>query len=197
MSSPDAVRLRAVRENLASIAPGQWTRAQDASGAFIETRGEMGELFVLARFDALATVDEIAFAADAPDMVRFLLGLLDKAFREIRGLRGSSASRADGAPAGRASPDARSGWRPLAEGPARDPKNFAAECAMKCQDAAFKVFLHEEHGLEKPLTDERVAQKVRSLLGVQSRKELNYGGRAGEAWIALRGSFSTWLKAGR
>ncbi|TIX73964.1 MAG: hypothetical protein E5V25_04070 [Mesorhizobium sp.] len=181
--SPDAVRLRAVRENLASIAPGRWTRAQDASGAFIEMRGEMGELFVLARFDALATVDEIAFATDAPDMVRFLLGLVDKAFAEIRALQRLPEQRRHdqqrGAPA------------------AREAKNFAAECAMRCQDARFKLYLEERHGLERPLTDDRVEQKVRSLLGVQSRKELNNGGQAGEAWKALRADFAAWLKAGR
>jgi hypothetical protein len=39
---------------------------------------------------------------------------------------------------------------------------------------------------------------VRSLLGVQSRKELNKdGGRPSEAWKALRADFAAWLKAGR
>jgi hypothetical protein len=38
---------------------------------------------------------------------------------------------------------------------------------------------------------------VRSLLGVTSRKEINEGGRASEAWKALRGDFAAWLKAQR
>ncbi|RWC29826.1 MAG: hypothetical protein EOS70_23340 [Mesorhizobium sp.] len=182
--SPDAARLRAVRTALADIAPGHWQRVQSVEGAFVEARGEMpGEVFVLARFGAAATVDEINFVCDGPDTIHFLLGLLDKAFREIRSLRGL--------------PEHRQHDQQRGEPAARNPKNFAAECAMRCQDAAFKVFLEERHGLERPLTDERVAQKVRSLLGVQSRKELNNGGRAGEAWIALRGAFATWLKAGQ
>ncbi|TPN79978.1 hypothetical protein [Mesorhizobium sp. B1-1-2] len=192
--SPDAVRLKAVRAALLAIAPGDWTRAHDEQGGLLEARGEMGELLVLARFEPVASADEIAFACEAPDTVRFLLRLLDEAFAKIREL--SSASRAAGAPAGRALP--RSGVRPAAGPPeASNPRNFAAECAMKCQEPAFKVFLHEAHGLERPLTDERVVQKVRSLLGVQSRNELNDGGRAGEAWKALRAAFAAWLKAGR
>ncbi|TIX71135.1 MAG: hypothetical protein E5V25_08835, partial [Mesorhizobium sp.] len=88
MSSPDAVRLRAVREALSAIEPAAWTRVHGADGAYVESRGDMpGEVFVLARFDE-ATIDEIAFVTDAPDMVRFLLRLLDAAFREIRQLRG-------------------------------------------------------------------------------------------------------------
>ncbi|RWF66901.1 MAG: hypothetical protein EOS47_04565 [Mesorhizobium sp.] len=178
--SPDATRLKAVRAAYASIAPAQWSRAQDESGPLIEARADFGEIVVLARFSEQATVDEVAFAAEAPDTVKFLLRLLDDAIRTIRSLR----QPVEGNPA--AGPPA-----------AHDPKNFAAECAMKCQEPAFKVFLEEQHGLDRPLTDERVAQKVRSILGVTSRKELNDGGKASEAWKALRASFAAWLKAGR
>ncbi|MER9471068.1 hypothetical protein [Mesorhizobium sp. M0520] len=181
--SPDAARLKAVRAALAAIEPAVWTRVHGADGAFVESHGDMGELFVLARFDE-ATVDEIDFVCNAPETVAFLLRLFDAACFQIRQLRGLPEPRRQNEPAGDVA--------------AHAAKNFAAECAMKCKDdAAFKLFLHEAHGLEKPLTDDRVAQKVRSLLGVQSRKELNNGGRASEAWIALRGSFDAWRKAGR
>lgn len=179
--SPDAAKLKAVRASLDAIAPGEWLRAQDESGPLIEARADFGEIIVLMRFSEHARVEEIDFAADAPDTVRFLLQLLDQAFASIRTLKGDPPQRnqAAGEPA------------------AHDPKNFAAECAMKCQEPAFKVFLEEQHGLDRPLTDERVAQKVRSILGVTSRKELNDGGKASEAWKALRASFAAWLKAGR
>lgn len=179
--SPDAARLKAIRVSLEAIGPAVWTRAHDERSALIEARGEMGELLVLARFDA-ASVDEIAFAAEAPDMVRFLLRLLDSAFDEIRALRGLPAPRRQVEQRG--------------EPAASQSKDFAAECAMKCGEPAFKVFLAEQHGLERPLTDDRVAQKVRSLLGVTSRKELNNGGEAGERWKALRAGFAAWRKAG-
>ncbi|TJV70325.1 MAG: hypothetical protein E5X76_20020 [Mesorhizobium sp.] len=177
--SPDAKRLREIRAALDSIAPADWTRVHDQSGAFIEIRGAMGELFVLARFDAGATKEEMAFATDAPDIVRFLLRLLDGSFQTIRKLKGAPAesNQAAGEPAAH--------------------KNFAAECALKCQDARFKVYLEEQHGLERPLTDDRVAQRVRSILGVTSRKQLNDGGAPAEAWKALRADFAAWLKAQR
>jgi hypothetical protein len=171
--SPDAMRLRAVRASLDAIAPGQWTRVVDVDGEFIESRGEMGELLVLARFHPGATVDEVTFAVDAPDTVRFLLRLLDQAFREIRALKAPPPERSDHA------------------------KDFAAECAMKCGEPAFRAFLEEVHGLEKPLSPERVATKVRSMLGVTSRAELNNGGQAAERWKALRGEFEAWRRAGR
>lgn len=180
--SPDAARLKAVRASLAAIEPADWSRVHGGAGAFVESRGEMGELFVLARFDE-ATVDEIDFICNAPDTVTFLLRLLDAAFFKIRQLSGLPEPRQTNEPAG--------------EPMATNVKNFAAECAIKCGEPAFKQFLHEAHGLEKPLTDERAAQKVRSLLGVQSRRELNNGGRASEAWKALRGSFDAWRRAGR
>lgn len=174
--SPDAARLKSVRESLAAIAPARWNRVHDVSGVFVEAKGQMaGELFVLARFDPLATDDEIAFVVDAPDHVRFLLRLLDEAFGTIRKLKGIEHG----------------------EPRASSQKNYAAECAIACLKPAFKLFLAENHGLERPLTDERVAQKVRSLLGVVSRKELNDGGEAGRRWQKLRGDFAAWKRGQR
>ncbi len=171
--SSDAKRLIAIRRSLDLIAPGDWTRVHSEHGAFIEARAEMGELFVLARFDGAASIDEIAFAVDAPEHVRFLLRLLDAAFREIRRLKG------------------------LDQPSEPQRKDYAAECAMKCAEPTFMRFLSQCHGLEVPLTADRAAQKVRSLLRVNSRKELNEGGRAEAAWIALRGEFDAWWRAKR
>ncbi|QKC83255.1 hypothetical protein [Mesorhizobium sp. NZP2077] len=176
----DARKLRAIRSSLEAIAPADWTRVHGEAGAFIESRGEMGELFVLLRFDE-ATPDEIAFVCDAADTVDFLLRLVDDAFDTIRALKGEPPRRNP----------------PKGAAQASDFKNYSAECAMKCQEPAFKVFLKERHGLEGSMTDERAVQKVRSLLGVTSRKELNEGGRASEAWKALRADFANWLKAER
>ncbi len=67
---------------------------------------------------------------------------------------------------------------------------------MACAQPAFKRFLMERHGLESPATNERVAQKLRSLLGVTSRRELNEGGRAEAGWKSLYGEFENWKRAG-
>jgi len=165
--SPDAAKLRAIRASLAAIAPGEWSRVHGKAGAFVEARGEMGELLVLARFDA-ASVDEIDFICNAPDTVAFLLALLDRSIDTIHALKGTT--------------------RPAPE-PQRREKNYAAECALKCAESGFQRFLETCHGLEPPLTAERAAQKVRSLLGVQSRAELNNGGHAAAAWQELRRAY--------
>lgn len=97
-----------------------------------------------------------------------------------------------------ASPD----WRPFAP-PDAEPagalaagKDYAAEAAMKAQDWRFRRFLAERHGLVPPLTAERATQRLRGLLGVTSRRELNDGGQAAERWRALWREFEGWRKAG-
>lgn len=170
----DTARLNQIRRQLDAIAPGEWSLVADPEGMFVEEQGPMGELLPIMRFHPGASSDEMQFAANAPYTVRFLLGLVDRAIAKLR------PPRRDNAPAGEP-----------------QPKDFAAECAMKCQEPAFKAFLEVRHGLERPLTDDRVAQKVRSLCGVTSRKELNDGGRAADAWKRLRGEFADWRKAQR
>lgn len=199
----DTARLAQIRRQLDAIAPGNWSLVADPEGMFVEAEGPMGELSPVLRFNAGASSDEMQFAANAPYTVRFLLGLVDRAISFASRVAPRPAD-AD-PPAGRAIvPDARSGLRPVAgrrhdNPPAGEPqfKDFAAECAMKCQEPAFKAFLEDRHGLERPLTDSKVAQKVRSLCGVTSRAELNDGGRAADAWKQLRGEFADWRKAGR
>ncbi|TIR00845.1 hypothetical protein [Mesorhizobium sp.] len=179
--SPDAARLKAVKAAADALGLTDWTRAHDENGALIEARGDYGERYLLARFGDRVTVEEVEFVCQAPETVRFLLKLLGRAFSEIHELRGDPVQ-----------PN-----KPAGEPAARSAKNFATECVLKCQDARFKVYLEERHGLERPLTDDRVAQRVRSILGVQSRKELNNGGKAAEAWKALRADFAAWLKVNR
>lgn len=168
--SPDAKHLLAIRKGLDLIAPADWTLVY-GEHAFIEARGDRGELpFILARFDPAASVDEVAFAADAPANIRFLLRLLDDAFKEIRRLKG------------------------LGQPGDSQRKDYAAECAMKCAEPAFMRFLAERHRLEAPLTADRAAQKVRSLLRITSRKALNEDNRAAAGWKALRTEFDAWRR---
>lgn len=173
----ESARLATIRASLAAIAPGQWRRAADADGELLMVAGEMrGELIIAARFEAGASDDEKTFIAAAPDTVRFLLGLVDRAIAALRKSQGRTEERDE---------------------PAADQKNYAAECAMKCGEAAFKVFLEEKHGLERPLTDERAAQRVRTLIGVTSRKELNSDAHAAARWRALRDDFASWKRGQR
>jgi hypothetical protein len=172
----EAVRLSSIREQLAAI-DGEWVlasaRLPDGNDrVFIETIGPMGELSEIASFHPDASTEEMQFAASAPQHVRFLLGLIDRAITKARG------------------------GKPPPPEPEKQRKDYAAEAAMKCAEPAFKKFLMDRHGLESPASDERTAQKLRSVLGVTSRAELNHDAMAASRWKALRGDFENWRRAG-
>lgn len=173
----ESARLAMIRRRLGAISPGIWMRSHDVHGCFVQARDPMGELSPVLRFDDRATDDEIALVTDLPENMAFLLGLVDRAIKAMR-------------PAGQCQ-------QHTSAPRSRDPKDYAAECAIKCAEPAFRVFLEQQHGLELPLTDERVAQKVRGLLNVRSRRELNDGERAGAAWQQLRAEYDVWRRAGR
>lgn len=167
----EAKELRRARGMIQALGGAQWYRSCDERGEFIEARMENGELNEVARFHPGALTEEIEFFTHAPAMVGFLLSLVDRAIASAR-------RNAKPQPQGRA-------------------KDFAAESAMKCEDAAFKVFLEEQHGLQQPLTADCAAQKLRTLLGITSRKELNNNADAAKRWRDLRASFEAWRRAGR
>lgn len=184
---PEARQLAEIRNAHVAIAPGDWSRACDPDGEFIEARGAMGKLVPVARFHAGATMAEMQFIVDAPRHVGFLLGLVDRAIARLK--RQQAADRP---------PPERSGAPAQASGEAASgrERNYSAEAAIKCGEPAFKAWLEEAHGLERPLTDDRCAQKLRSLLGVTSRAELNNDAAAAERWRRLRDEFQTWRKRG-
>ncbi|WP_319520222.1 hypothetical protein [uncultured Martelella sp.] len=73
-------------------------------------------------------------------------------------------------------------------------KNYAAECAMKCSEPAFKAFMEARHALARPLTDDRVAARVRSILAISSRTELNTSNEAAARWRGMVNDFENWRK---
>lgn len=81
---------------------------------------------------------------------------------------------------------------------ARDPKpmNFAAECAMKCKELAFKRYIGEQHGLENWDDEIRVTNRVKSMLSITSRNELNTDEAAAARWKQLRTDFEHWRTRG-
>ncbi|MGE0425291.1 MAG: hypothetical protein AB7O88_23735 [Reyranellaceae bacterium] len=96
-------------------------------------------------------------------------------------------------------PDEIAGERPFApvdayDGAPGEARDYAAQCAIACGKPGFRLFLAQRHGLERPLTEERATQKVRSLLGITSRRELNGDGRAAQAWRKLAREFEQWRR---
>lgn len=179
--SPDAMKLKAIRANLAALPSVDWTVVHDADGSYVlNATGPMDERqWRVCSFDSDASKDEIALISSAPETIVFLLGLVDRAWRALRP-----------APAEARRDEVRGG-------PQVDRKNFAAEAGMLCSDPAFMVFLEEQHGLDRPLSPEKAAQKLRTLCGVTSRKELNDDDRAAAAWQQLREEFKEWKRRKR
>ena len=73
------------------------------------------------------------------------------------------------------------------------PKDYAAECAMKCADPAFRKFLKEQHGLENS-TDEATATGVRTICEINSRRELNSAPDKAHIWRRLVNDFEAWKR---
>ncbi|WP_374828709.1 hypothetical protein [Paenochrobactrum pullorum] len=173
--SDEGKELRRIRNKLSALSGAQWFLAADDIGNFVEAKTAQGDVVEVARFHKGATPEEIEFFANAPYIAMFLLGLVDRAIASVKCGQSARANK-----------------------PAQhDPRNYAAEASMKCGEPAFKLYIHEKHGLEKPLTDDRVAVKLRSLLGVSSRKALNSDPQAAERWRSLRAGYTAWRRASR
>ena len=171
----DTARLAAVRRRVSALDGGGWMLSAEGEATMLDARGRDGSLVTIARFERLASPEEMEMAAAAPDDIRFLLGLVDRAIAAGRARRGAGGGHGDEAPAQR--------------GRQRD---HTTEAAMLCADPAFKRFLMDRHGLESPASDERTAQRLRGLLGVISRREINQSDAARERWLALRADFHKW-----
>lgn len=167
--SAEAIELRKIRNRVSSLGGTEWLLSSNGEVIIVEARTD-GQTNEVARFHRNATPDEIEFMANAPFMVSFLLGLVDRAIAAARN----------------ASPHAQTENKAV---------NYAAEAAMKCEERAFLVFLEERHELERPLTAERATQRLRSLLGITSRKELNDNSAAADRWRTLRADYDVWRRA--
>lgn len=115
----------------------------------------------------------------APENYRFLLGLLgllDQAINAYRDVRKRLEH-----------------YEPPPR-PDRKAKDFAAEAAMKCGHAAFRRYLVECHDLPADADADRTAVRLRTLLRITSRGELNTDPAARARWKKLKEDFDTWLK---
>lgn len=115
----------------------------------------------------------------APENYRFLLGLLDQAFNAYRDVRKRLEHYEP----------------PPREEPPAKRKDYAAEAAMKCGTAAFRRFLIECHDLPENADADRIAVRLRTLLRIKSRGELNTDPAALARWKKLKEDFEIWMKS--
>ncbi|MDX0275717.1 hypothetical protein GOC21_17505 [Sinorhizobium meliloti] len=173
--SPQQKRMDAIRNRVALATP-DWGIESDG-GRLCLTAASSEGTFLIATIAADAPIGDSEMVLNAPYDLVWLLGTYDALAGRYRTL---VAELRRHAPAQHQ----------------QTPKDYAAECAMKCAEPAFKKFLEECHGLARPLTDDRAATKVRSILNIGSRAELNNDPAAAERWQKLRGHFDAWRRRG-
>jgi hypothetical protein len=162
----DKDRLALARSRLAGVSKN-WIIVADSNGFRVEVDAADGPEEIMT-FAETASYDDREFILNAASDVRFLLGLVDRSITRVRELKAKLPELPD----------------------------YAAQSAMLCADPAFKKYMAVKHGLEAPLTDDRVATRLRSILSISSRSDLNTSDPAAERWKALVSSFENWKRHG-
>ncbi|GAB5505803.1 MAG: hypothetical protein Rhirs2KO_09660 [Rhizobiaceae bacterium] len=177
MTREELQRLERIRGRVMSLGEAGWELASEGSGMLLDAAAGADRV-TIARFQQ-ATTDEMQLIAAAPGDLGFLLDLVDRAIEDAR--RRAKATREAAPPKG---------------------KDFAAEATMKCGTVAFRQFLAEQHGLDlsgagdDAEREKRAVAKLRSVLGISSRSEMNRDGAVADRWRDLRGAFEAWRRAG-
>ncbi|WP_180897157.1 hypothetical protein [Martelella soudanensis] len=74
-------------------------------------------------------------------------------------------------------------------------KDYAAECAIKCAEPLFQRYLSECHDLRLPTDADKTATRVKSVLAIKSRKNLNTDPAAAARWRDMVRSFDAWRRS--
>ncbi|MCS0463042.1 MULTISPECIES: hypothetical protein [Rhizobium] len=168
-SKEDAKRLSAIRARHAE-ASTNWQLGSTGT-ELIAVIGPNTQPVPVAQLTVECGYVDRDFLLHAHDDLRFLLGLLQDAFAEIRRWKPRRQLRAEYA---------------------RKNANYAAECAMRSNDQMFRRFLLEKKGATEVSDAVRVDSHVRYLLKIDSRNELNTDAGARNRWLELRAEFDAW-----
>jgi hypothetical protein len=164
-------RLRAIAERRTGDI---WT-VEDRGGALrVIVRRSTGDDAHVATIHLGALDDERDLMCGALGNLLLFLRLFDRAATTVRDLRGK-----------------------LERGQAQaNKKNYSAQAAMLLSDRAFQRFL-EGKGAGGPVRDNGAADtRLKSLLAISSKSQINTVERARAAFLALRGEFDAWKRGG-
>jgi hypothetical protein len=70
------------------------------------------------------------------------------------------------------------------------------QAAIRCNEPAFTKFLEETKPQYGSLGEHEVAEVVRMLCGVDSRKDIRTGTQAAQKWFAIDSEYQAWMRAG-
>ncbi len=175
-AAPSIERDRAAFARLADIAERmqghQWGMSSDGERVHLTTTRGGGEEVTIGTFTAEALSDEIDLIAGALDDLFCFIRLRARAVEEFRELRRQIVS----------------GGTALREG------DFAANAAMLCAERPFQRFL-EERGEGGPVRDKDAADaRLKALLNITSKRQLNDEPDAQARWVSLRGDYQIWMR---
>jgi hypothetical protein len=131
-----------------------------------------GEVEPIAQILLDCPYDDRRMMFKAPVYIAALLTLLEEAFNRLRSQAQKEAQ------------------------PAKEKYPFAKACAILSGKQKFRQFLREMHGLEA-VDDERVNTRIRSLLTIESRTQLDTDENARERWFSLCREFDLWERQQR
>lgn len=174
--SAEAALLAAIRRRVELADAGEGWRIGFAGDVRVILSDDGAELFQACR--GASSIDH-ELAANAPSDLAFLLALVDRAAAKTRELR-----------------DALTAFRnanPLPGEVKGANRNYAAEAAIKVQDLHFRQFLRW-HPDAQPVggasgdrdPQEIATDRLRAILGIASRKQLNTEPGPASRWLELR-----------
>ena len=154
------------------MARDRWGMVADGQSMRVTSFRAEGDEVTICVLTPEALPDEIDLIAGALDDLRLFARSRARASEAFRALRDQSAG---GAPR-------------LREG------DFAANAAMLCGERTFQRFL-EEAGADGAVRDKDAADKrLKTLLGITSKRQLNDDLAAQAGWIDLRGRYQAWMR---
>jgi hypothetical protein len=179
MDLDEAKRTYREARELLTLVSDEWERTYNpaTSQAEICQRDDMtGEIFPIVIIRPDCPYHDGQLVEKSLTYFRALMMVIDEAFAKIRRLEAQE--------------------RPPQPPQQTKKKDLAAECAMLCGKQDFRRYLMQCHDLADAGDDERVNTRVRHILNIRSRAELNTDHQAAARWKRLRRDYYAW-KDGR
>jgi hypothetical protein len=163
------VRLRAIA---AQLVGDKWTLEASDGRTRIVTRRSTGERELLCTVHSDALPHEYELITGSFDLLVLFLDLQVRAAAKVKELIAALERDAQKAKRG----------------------DFAAQAAMLCQGVSFRRFLETKGG---PVADAQAADtRLKGLLAITSKKQLNDDEAARKRFLSLRGDYDFWMKGG-
>lgn len=165
-------QLRNIADRLAG---DRWVIEEDDGGKHLIAMRSTGDAVILATFHPDALRWEIELVGRALDLVRIFISVGDRAGKKIAALKQQLGIQAEKERKG----------------------DYTTQASILISDRLFWRFL-ETKGVGGPVRDATAADtRLKSLLAIKSKKELNKDARAKSAWLSLWHAFENWKGQGQ